>query len=680
MEKGIYMKIKRLKLTGSINQKLISVFSLLILVMVLILGVATVFIVRNELVNNAFYNLEEIAVSESKYVSTTIQGELNYIDALAQNTFATNGQIPLNQRINFFEAEAKRKGYDFFAIADGNGKATIFTSGQQINDVSDREFFQKAIDGEATVSDLIFSELDGKPVIIYATPMRVNNKVIGVFYGRKDGFILSDIARDIYYKETGAAYIINNQGITVGQDDTDIVLAQSNPIEDAETDKSFKNLAEVTLRMIEGERGFGEYTFGSDTKMVGFAPIEGSPWMMSLTVETREILEGINTLLIIFGILCLVIVVIGGIVVSIISSKISRPIISAVVATERIASLDMTQDIPEILLKRTDEVGKLGNAVQSLTHNLRAIIGQISLSSDQIYLTSEELTSASQQSATASEEVTRTAEEIARGAEEQARNTEEGSLQGVLLGESMEKDLGYMKELNLASHKVIEALNEGLIEIENLSAITDESNKATREILDMIVKTNESSNEIGQAGAVITSIAAQTNLLALNASIEAARAGDAGRGFAVVADEIRKLAEQSTASTKAIDAIVKELQNNASNAVKTMEEVSFIVDQQTNSVTSNKDKYHLISDYMKDAEQAIEKLNVSSKDMEAMKDIILDKLQNLSAIAQQNSAGTQQVTATMEEQTTSIQEIASASGNLTSQGENLQAIINRFKR
>ena len=172
-------------------------------------------------------------------------------------------------------------------------------------------------------------------------------------------------------------------------------------------------------------------------------------------------------------------------------------------------------------------------------------------------------------------------------------------------------------------------IEDGLKEINNLASITEESNIAAKEIYDVILKTDASSNKIGQASNVISSIAEQTNLLALNAAIEAARAGEAGKGFAVVAEEIRKLAEQSSSSTMDIDKIVNDLQTNSQNAVTTMERISEVTKEQTNSVMQNKDKYMLISEAMKESAAVIEQLNLSSEEMDKMKNEILDTLGNL---------------------------------------------------
>ena len=100
--------------------------------------------------------------------------------------------------------------------------------------------------------------------------------------------------------------------------------------------------------------------------------------------------------------------------------------------------------------------------------------------------------------------------------------------------------------------------------VEGMRAISENMENTAR----VITGLGKRSQEIGRILEVIEEIADQTNLLALNAAIEAARAGEAGRGFAVVADEVRKLAERSVEAAKEIGEVVRQVQQETTDAVE----------------------------------------------------------------------------------------------------------------
>ncbi len=131
-------------------------------------------------------------------------------------------------------------------------------------------------------------------------------------------------------------------------------------------------------------------------------------------------------------------------------------------------------------------------------------------------------------------------------------------------------------------------------------------------------------------------------------------------------------------STKEIDEIVNELQQNSENAVNTMERVTAITEQQYSSVGKSKDKYINISKSMKETENVVNQLNEAGEMMESMKDQILISMETLSAVAEENSAATQEASASIEEQAASAEEISSTSEELTNMAQGLQTLISRF--
>ncbi|MGM0845564.1 MAG: methyl-accepting chemotaxis protein [Bacillota bacterium] len=115
----------------------------------------------------------------------------------------------------------------------------------------------------------------------------------------------------------------------------------------------------------------------------------------------------------------------------------------------------------------------------------------------------------------------------------------------------------------------------------------------------------QSATEMEQTNEVITmikKIADQTNLLGLNASIEAARAGEMGRGFDVVAKEIRKLSNETVASTEKVRNILTNLQHSMKEMSSSIEKVVSVGENQAASTQE-------ISAFIDEIEKMSVKLN-----------------------------------------------------------------------
>lgn len=176
------------------------------------------------------------------------------------------------------------------------------------------------------------------------------------------------------------------------------------------------------------------------------------------------------------------------------------------------------------------------------------------------------------QVSTAAQQSQARAMQLAQSSTQQAEEIASASTAVTDMAVSIESVSTHADELANEAQRSVEIAKQGAEAVRKTIHGMDTIREQIQETSKRIKRLGESSQEIGDIVELINDIAEQTNILALNAAIQAAMAGEAGRGFAVVADEVQRLAERSGDATKQIEALVKTIQADTSEAVLSMEQ------------------------------------------------------------------------------------------------------------
>ena len=328
------------------------------------------------------------------------------------------------------------------------------------------------------------------------------------------------------------------------------------------------------------------------------------------------------------------------------------------------------------------EKGEIGNIIRSLNKmvdNLVVIVQNINTNAQNTAATAEELTATAQSTSDTAGEVGNAVNSIAEGATAQAHDAQSAVVSAEESGKLLGEMLTTLNELSESMDFIKTKKDEGDDSLKHLVEASELNNKAAEEVHEIIVKTNESAERISAAREMIQSISDQTNLLALNAAIEAARAGEQGKGFAVVAEEIRKLAEQSAGFTEDIRKDIDILKTDVEKAVNTMNSVAGLMEKQNEKMTETGDKFTQISEAIEKSQTIVRILDKSSKEIEEKNDNIVKAIENLSSVAEDNAATTEEAAAAVATQVQSMEEISGASENLANVAVELQEEVAKFR-
>jgi len=236
------------------------------------------------------------------------------------------------------------------------------------------------------------------------------------------------------------------------------------------------------------------------------------------------------------------------------------------------SNVDETSASINQMVASIEQVAKNSGSMASSVSETSATIEQMAVSIDQVAKDAENLAASVEETSATVEQMMVSIEQVGRNSDMLSSTVAETSSTVEEMAASIKEVSKNVSEADKLSQRAADDAKAGAeaveLTIEGIGKIADSMNSTTT----VIGSLGRRSEEIGKIIGVIEDIADQTNLLALNAAIEAARAGDAGRGFAVVADEVRKLAERSVVATKEIGEVIKQVQVETAQAVRTAED------------------------------------------------------------------------------------------------------------
>lgn len=435
----------------------------------------------------------------------------------------------------------------------------------------------------------------------------------------------------------------------------------------------------VTAAVLEG----GSTYEATDVDVVGekfygyYVPLiqehSSDPIGMVFCGKSRAVVEaGIRDVTNSILLLTVVVVAICCVVAVPMSNRIVKVLEKGIHMVDAVSRGDLNVELDPKHLKRKDEIGNMCRYIDNLRRELIGIVSGLKEQSAILYHSSEMLESTSGNAYEAVEQVERAIQEIADGAASQADETQKATENVILMGRMVEDTSGQFFELKSNASEMQKSSEEATSILNELNQINQQAIDAIDVIYEQTNTTNGSALKIREATNLITEIAEETNLLSLNASIEAARAGEQGRGFAVVAAQIQKLAEQSNDSARQIEEIINLLIQDSTKSVTTMNEVRAIMEQQNANVKRTEDAFTVVKNGIDHSMEGISYVAENTKGLDGARVKVIDAVQNLTAIAEENAAGTEETSA-------SATEFGNMMGGIRGEAEALKRVANELE-
>lgn len=509
-------------------------------------------------INNYLETVRATATSISRNVGNSYETTKmdTYISTLSQ--IVMDNDLVLGSGI-WFEPnvyDAKEKFMGPYVVKDGDKVSVTYDYSNAEYDYFNQDYYKIAKESKKAIITDPYYDPTSRTIMASCTMPIFNksNTFIGCVTVDIKLDSIEEVIKKIKIGKAGKAVLLSSDGTYLGYED-------KKKVEDGikVVDEKNSSLAKAGKTILEKEDGITSYQKESQEYNLYYSTLKENGWKIIISMPVSELNQPVRSLTTKLIVICIVALIVVIICVLLYIRTMATNIQRVQKFATNLSEGDFTVDALEINSK--DELGQMGQALNSMYGANKSVIGKISDYSSEM---DEASTSLNASAGRLTEDFNRILEYMTK------------------VNEDMMTVSAATEEVNASAEEVNSSIDILAEETQQSKSMSDEIKKradqigidsqnsydnATRlaltyeERLEKSIENAKVVDNIGALAEVISNIAEQINLLSLNASIEAARAGEQGKGFAVVAAEIGSLATETATAVNEIQSTISDVQS-----------------------------------------------------------------------------------------------------------------------
>ncbi|MEG2214148.1 MAG: diguanylate cyclase [Oscillospiraceae bacterium] len=232
---------------------------------------------QHELTKEIYRTLSDVSIDYNKSFLDRISYNIKTMNVLAGGLVEMNE--PSKQDIMDILQNAVDDGdFERVVVATADGM-TCANDGLSIN-ISEREYFKRAMRGETNISDPLTSVVNGKESIIIAVPIQNDSETIGVLFGVYPLDTAGAQLLNFTYYSEGYGFVVSPDGkIILASQHMDRLADGKNLFSFFEkTDFADYSINELKATVEKGGSGSFTFTYKGERRFVSFIPSDINGW------------------------------------------------------------------------------------------------------------------------------------------------------------------------------------------------------------------------------------------------------------------------------------------------------------------------------------------------------------------------------------------------------------------